>query len=165
MKKLSQLPEAESTKLKEIYESGDREELKSYIASLRAQQWPLRAIGEPLGLSRSTIQFWEKNYTDEPNDEVLYSPRAIETSGVKTVRWRTQILDGDYIRFRELAALAKGVRSQTPQGSPLRLASAELDALIETYLSRMVPITEIAKAMGVTHRAVKARIERRHENE
>ena len=161
---LTQLPEEEATYLKKLYESGDRKALKRHIAALRDKQWPLRAIGEPLGLSRSTIQFWERAADGGyPSKAVTLSPKAIETAGVKTVRWRTRIHPVHWEEFGKLAKSAQKVRSQTPEISQLREDAERLDVLIEYYLNKMVPVTSIAKAMGVTHRAVKARMERRDE--
>lgn len=163
---LAQLPQNEANRLREIHASGDRDALRGYIRALRDRRWPLRAIGEPLGLSRSTIQFWETTGVPEenPSQEIVVSmsPRAIETAGDKLTRRRSEVLEEDKQRMNLLSFMAKQVRSQTPENSPLRRAANELDAKIEEYLKRMVPVTEIAKAMGVTHRAVKARMERYH---
>jgi DNA-binding transcriptional MerR regulator len=163
---LVHLPQAQADRLKALYSSGDRPALKAYIGALRAQGWPLRAIGEPLDLPRSTIQYFEKS-ADQTADtsSIPLSPKAIETAGTKTVRWRTHIPAEQRPMLRELADKAKRVRSTTPQDSELRQASDRLDSLIQHYLDRMVPVTEIAEAMGVTHRAVNARIERRNESD
>ena len=161
---LETLPAAQAEHLRALYASGDRPGLKAYIVALRAKQWPLRAIGEPLGLSRSTIQYFERSasYIDNTRVEIPLSPRAIETDGVKTVRWRSHIPENQKPTLRLLSDQARRVRAQTPADSPLRRASTDLDYWIEHYLYRMVPVTEIAEAMGVTHRAVKARLERRN---
>lgn len=161
---LETLPEAQADRLQAIYASGDRPALKAYIAALRARGWPLRAIGDPLGLPRSTVQYFENN---APSDVVVaaaipLSVRFIENAGAKTARWRTHIPEDHRDLLRTRAADARRVRAQTPANSPLREAAERLDNLIELYLSRMVPVTEIAEVMGVTHRAVTARLERRN---
>ena len=160
-RKIVDLPKELVEELLAIYESGDREMLSNYIISLRAQKWPLRAIGEPIGMSKSTVQFWERAATADAVD-TTYSPRAIESAGVRTVRWSARISDGDLERFRTLSEEARKVRSQTPENSSQRIAAEELDLLIEVYLNKMVTVTDIANAMGVTRRAVRARMERRN---
>ena len=164
---LPHLPEAQADRLRALHASGDRPALKAYINALRAQQWPLRAIGEPLGLSRSTIQYFEKTaeYVDHTILDIPFSPKAIETAGARTVRWRSHLPGNQKAWLHVLAQQARKVRAQTLPGSAPHRASEDLDNLIEHYLNRMVPVTEIAEAMGVTHRAVKARIERRSETD
>ena len=162
---LATLPTAEVDRLKALHESGDRDALRAYIRALREQQWPLRAIGDPLGVSRSTVQYWEQTGqpAKDPKDTVVpLSPRAITTAGTKTVRWRSRLPEGVAEQLKYHADRAKMVRSQTPPNSPLRQSAKILDDMIALYLSHMVAVTEIAEAMGVTHRAVKARMERRN---
>ncbi len=161
-----QLPKEEQDALVALHKGGDRVALKSRILALRAQKWPLRAIGEPMGVGRSTVQMWEQSSSEVDQsmlpEDVKLSPRAIETAGVKEVRWKVAVSSEDVYWLRTLYLSARKVRSQTPQSSPLRANSAELDELIEHYLNKMVPVTDIARHMGVTHRAVKARLERRN---
>ena len=160
------LPEAEAKILKELRASGDKDALRSKVAALRAQKWTLRTIADAVGVSRTTIQDWERGapQSDEPPDATL-SPKAIETAGDKTVRWRSHIKRVDKERLARLAPQAQKVRSQTPAESPLRQAADLLDLTIVYYIERMTAITEIAEAMGVTHRAVKARLERMVESD
>lgn len=160
---LAHLPEVEQQKIRDLYASDDRPALKNHIAALRRQHWPLRSIAEALGLSRATVQYWERNAdpTSQP-EKVPLSPKAIETAGVRTVRWRSHLRQDEAERLAVLAPQAQKVRSQTPEDSPLRDAAALLDALILKAQGRMVAVTEIAQAMGVTHRAVSARLERLH---
>jgi hypothetical protein len=163
---LETLPPEQAARLRLLHAQGDHESLKTYIAALRAQQWPLRAIGEPLGLSRSTIHYFERNAKGPKDTSSIPLPeRAFEVAGAKTVRWRTHLPPEQRDRLADLAKKARRVRAQTPANSELRIAADTLDTLIEVYLHRMVPVTEIADAMGVTHRAVTARIERRNETD
>ena len=155
------LPPLESERLLELYENGDRVELKRYIAALRANKWTLQAVAETLGVSKSTVQYWERHAKGVNPEDAPLSPRGVEVQGVKTVKWRTHVPTKDVEHIAYLAQQARKVRSQTPAGSQLYKDAEMLDFLIQENLTRMVSVTELAGIMGVTNRAVKARIERR----
>lgn len=163
------LPDEEQDKLRQIRESGDLPALRQYVLALRQAKWPLRAIGDPLNAPRSTVRMWEK--AANPNAELPVVPeceRAQRDRGERVARLRMDVPPDDRPRLKKLAEEAQTVRARTPDGSPARVAAAELDTMIAAYISRNVPIKRIADHMGVTPRAVTARYERyraRKENE
>lgn len=155
------LPDTENARLQELYGQKDRSELISYVSLLRSTGWTLQDIANCLGVQRSTVQYWERKAKNPQSvKEVPYSPREIEQRGVKTVKTFVLIPKNDEIRLKELSIQAKKISNRTPADSPLRQMSYELDCLIYKHVRRMVPVSKIAEAMGVTHRAVRARLER-----
>jgi len=155
------LPEQERDKLLELYDHEDRTALIEYICALRSRQWTLQDIANVLGVQRSTVQYWErKGKLGESVKKVTSSPKEIKNQGNQTVKTYILIPESDRIRLKDLSAQARKISNRTPDNSPLRQAAAELDQLIHKHLLRMVPVSKIAEAMGVTHRAVRSRIER-----
>jgi len=67
----------------------------------------------------------------------------------------------DRDRLVELAASVRTIRGWTPANSQARKDAETLEVLIESYILRGVPVKRIAMRMGVTYRAVAARLERR----
>lgn len=155
------LPEEEQQKLRAVREAGDLPELRQRILALRRAKWPLRAIGDPLGAPRSTVRMWETNADEEGElPEVPECPRAERDRGERTVRLRMDVPVNDRSQLKALAKAARQVRGRTPKDAPARLAADQLDAMIESYIQRDVPVKRIATHMGVTPRAVAARYER-----
>lgn len=154
------LPEDEQQKLREDRENS-LEALYQRVYALRQAQWPLRAIGEAVDAPRSTVRMWELKAdpkADAPT--VPECPRAEQQRGERTVRLRLDVPAAEREELRTLAEQARTVRGRTPKDHPARKAADKLDKMIETYISRNVPVKRIANHMGVTPRAVAARYER-----
>lgn len=158
------LPYHEAETLRKLYDSGDRVCLQLYIVALRAQLWSLQEIADVLNVSRSTVLFWERNAPDRAAimPTVPLSHRAIENAGVRTLKKRVHIPKNDRALLPHLAQQARKVTRTTPSSSQLKKDAELFDRLIEIYLERTVPITEIAQAAGISHRAISARLERKN---
>lgn len=159
------LPKQEADTLRKLHSSGDRVCLQLYIVALRSQLWSLQDIADALGVGRSTVLYWERNAPDRAAimPKVPLSPRAIETSGTRTLKQRVHIPHYDKERLPYLAQQARKVTRNTPPTSQLKKDAELFDQLIEQYLQRTVPITEIANTAGISHRAVSARLERKYQ--
>jgi len=59
----------------------------------------------------------------------------------------------------QLSVLARRYRSKTRPDSPYARANQELTEIVRDLYSRGVPLREVAKAMGVSYRAVVRRVE------
>lgn len=155
------LPEHETDKLKELYQKKDRQPLMAYIAALRKERWTLQDIANALGTTRSTIQYWENKNQNECNDsDIAVSVRKLSSYGVKTKKSFAEIPVADQERMAYLSQQAKKIGNKTPVDSPLHALSQELDEIIYKHLLRLVPVSKIAEACHVTHRAIRARYER-----
>ena len=160
------LPGREADKIRSLRENDDLDGLRSRVLALRQAGWTLAAIGEPLGAGRSTVRLWETKARasglDDWAEHGVPSPPPRPSAAPRVARLRPDVPEGERARLRELAESARVVRGGTPADSPHRRDAEELDQLIEGYLRRQVAATRIAEHMGVTHRAVRARMERRH---
>jgi hypothetical protein len=159
-----ELPAEEKEKLRAIRESNDLVALRQRVYALREAQWPLRAIGDPLGAPRSTVRMWEQNADPDLHlPDVPECIRAAKQRGERVVRLRMDVPPEYRDELKKLAVSARHVRGRTPKDSPFRKDADKLDQLIEQFVSRNVPVKRIAGYMGVTPRAVAARLERYQE--
>lgn len=145
------------TKLRE----SDRDSFYRTVASLRLNGWPLRAIATPLGVSRSIVAMWEKkaNSTDNlPTTEPL--PERPEKKPV--VKETYEIEDDQQQVMYNLAREASMVRRYTDLNSPSRRAARELEDLLHHHSEQGASLSQLAKACGVSRRAVAQRLEKRN---
>ena len=159
------LPEAEAARLITLREAGPSQlpALRGRVKALRNANWSLAAIGAPLGANRSTTRMWElgakpEDVTTASNVPVPTGP--VKTRAVKLVRLYPDVPDGERPELARLADSARRVRGWTPADSQARKDALELERLLEVYVNRGVPLKRIAEHLGVTHRAIAARLER-----
>ena len=157
------LPESEVLILQRLISSGDYKGLKARVALLRQKGWSVRQIAPAAGVSRTTVSNWGSTPVD-PYAQSVLSHRVIASAGVKTVKWYARIPRYDVEEMQKLAVGAKKVTSASSKDSENYQDGLFLDNFIQHYLDNLVPVTEIAKILGITHRAVRARLERRHDN-
>jgi len=74
---------------------------------------------------------------------------------------KVHISTQDEKRIAELAPEASLVRRFTAQDSPTRAAALELEDLLWHYKELGVTLNDLAKAAGVTRRAIAQRLEKR----
>lgn len=157
-----ELPSHEVEALREVRESGNLQALRQRVFALRRAGWPLRAIGEPLdGTPRSTVRMWELA-ADADGDlpAVSSCPKGRSEHGERVVRLRLDVPTLERAELKRLAESARKVRGWTPQDAQERKDADQLDELLVTYTKRGVPTKRLATHMGVTYRAVAARLER-----
>lgn len=170
----AELPEAEKQRLQQLRASEDQRPLHFRVLALRDRGWPLRAIGDAIGVSRMSIQVWETDSRKKPEHiaaaktlkNVPTLPLDVRGSGVSAKKMKIDVPPHDRKRLRELAAQAKTVRRWSAPDAPERVASAELDKLVLKYVRErgVAPMT-VARHAGVTRRAIMARLERLDERE
>lgn len=155
-----ELPAHEAEALREC--RGDLSALRQRVYALRKAKWPLRAIGEPLDdTARSTVRMWE--LAADPNGplpDVSPCPRGDSVGGERVVRLRFDVPVTEREELKRLALSARTVRGWTPKDAPTRKDADKLDRLLIKYTKRGVPVKRLATHMGVTYRAVAARLER-----
>lgn len=155
---VAELPQEEQGKLREIRDSKDLPALRQRVLALTLAKWPLRAIGDPLDAPRSTVRMWKLGA--DPSGDLPTVPecdRAARERGERTVRFRMDVPPADRKQLKKLAESARNVRGRTPKDAPVRKDADKLDKMIDSYISRNVPVKRIATHMGVTPRAVAAR--------
>lgn len=161
-----QLPDDEGALLRRLRETDRRLFLARVHALVEDGGWPLRAVGEPLGTGRSTVRAWKVAAEgDKTSDEPDALPPVPVRTRVKVVRMRPDVPEEEQEHLLRLAQQARNVNRWTPAGAPERLASQELNRLLHMYVRRGVPVRTLANRLGVTYRAVVARLERQEKQQ
>lgn len=135
----------------------DKDEFYALVWALRSKNWPLRAIAEPLGVSRTAVQGWERKPTNAfipPVEEMPTPPPKERTSGTP----RKNLSDEECQVLRELAEDASTVRRYTDQNSPTRRSASLLEAKLYTYRTKGISLTQLAEACGVSRSAIAQRL-------
>lgn len=170
----AKLPESEKTLLLELRQNPDQRGLRERVTALRMSGWPLRAIGDAVGVSRMSVHVWESAVKENPDalkrashiTDTPSLPLTARGSGVSVKKMPVDVPEHDRERLAELSMKAKTVRRWSAEDSPERAASRELDELVIKYVERRnVKPMLVARHAGVTRRAIMARIERIHERE
>lgn len=158
------LPEDEGALLRRLRET-DRRRFLIRVRALVDAGWPLRAVGEPLDAGRSTVRSWKMSAVDPETDLDLSELPPVPTrSRLKVVRLRPDVPEEDRDHLVDLAQKARSVNRWTPADAEERKASQELNELLQMYVHRGVPVRTLANRLGVTYRAVVARIERQEQH-
>jgi hypothetical protein len=158
---LPELSESTIQRLLELRSMEDKEEFYLHIASLRRNSWPLRAIAEPLGVSRSIVNIWETKIDPlAPLPEVEALPKQISEQ-VKPIYSKYELSEEDSRKLWHLAREASKVRRYTDPDSPSREAARELEDLLHYHKERGASLNTLKNACGVSRRAVAQRLEKR----
>lgn len=134
------------------------------VQQLYQKGWTLAAIGSaftpPKG--RSSIKAWADRPTppnvaiDVPIPDPNYkTPR---NGYVRKTPVSPGITPGDSWDLEHYAPLARRYRSGMASTSPEAIANAKMDDLVRRLRDADVTIAEIARAAGVTHRAISRRL-------
>jgi len=160
--------------------------LKSYVDFLGADSprthyllylifekgWTLRAISEVSKINTQKLhrifkQFKEKENVDFESSmeypEHIELPSWVTDSNSKyiPIRPRSPGIDSSTSRrLRQLSLDARHYRSGMADDSIAALANSELDVLVAKLFNSYVKIAEIARACGVTPRAIRKRLEK-----
>jgi len=161
------LPDAEAQKLRELREAGPNSlpQLRARVALLREAGWSLAAVGKPLGANRSTTRMWQ---TSAKPEDVLAATFETGTkpvsperrASVKVVRLYPDVPEDERDELVKLATSARRIRGWTPPDSEARRDASEFERRLREYNARGVPLKRMAEHIGVTHRAIAARLER-----
>ena len=142
--------------------SGDR--LYNRVRSLFEAGWALQAIGDSLEKKRprSTVRSWVTRPTDPLNigDAPIPTPKhKTHPDGYQKRRPESPGISAfDLDQIRSLAPLARQFRAKMSKTSAHAVANARLTELCIRLHSEGVGITELAKAAGVTYRAMYKRV-------
>lgn len=130
-------------------ESGQTSTYLSHVKALRVEGWPLSAISEVFGVSKTTISAWEgrSDYDAEPVEVPTY-PKTRDLSHFETEN------------LRILTEQSSRVRRFTDVNAPGRRSALVLEKTLLHLHGEGITITALAKACGVTRRAVNQRMEK-----
>jgi hypothetical protein len=138
-----------------------------HVLSLRLFEagWTIRSISEAFSppKSRSTVQYWIKmgkeSFSDVSVDVPTPSYRTHEDGYQRLTPVSPGIKSDVASELRELANLARYYRSGMSSTSVQAVANRQLNSLIVNLVSKNIKVAEIARACGVTHRAIARRLE------
>lgn len=132
------------------------------VRDLHAAGWTLQAIGNAFSppRRRSTILSWVNR---PPSSAILLGfpsvPRPDRSTPVRPRR-RAFLTPAQQEEIHSLSLLARRYRAGTPSLSPSSIANDTLTAVIVSHFQRGVRVADIARAAGVTHRAITRRLEK-----
>ena len=161
--RLQSIPKKEADFLNSLTGSN----LHRRVSTLFHAGWTLASIGEALTppKGRSTIKSWVDRY---PQRDLLLYPLDVD---VPIPRLRTP--DGGYQRLtpvspgvpsdiadvlKEIAPIAKNYRARMSSVTKEYQANEEMDRITRELKANDVSIADIARAAGVTHRAIARRL-------
>lgn len=134
--------------LKSLHESGQSDELIAHVKALRVEGWPLSVVSEAVGVSKTSISKWSHKDTEFIPVEVPEYSRPHEL---------TQF---EITNLRLLTEKASKVRRFTDPQSPARIAALALEKSLISHKENGVTISDLARACGVTRRAINQRLEK-----
>lgn len=161
------LPELEAQKLRTLREAGPSAlpQLRARVSALRDVGWSLAAVGKPLNANRSTTRMWQ--LAAKPEDvaesiKTLGQPPAAppRRAASKVVRLYPDVPEAEREELIRLATSARRIRGWTAKDAQERRDAAEFERRLREYSRRGVPLKRLAEHIGVTHRAIAARLER-----
>lgn len=135
----------------------ENDALNNYIAALRQAGWTLAAIGEGMGVTREAVRLRQLRATRiDTHSHIPAVPVRIKP----TKKPRPVIPPTTLALLLELKAQAMQVNGVTALDSPLRVASERYSELLAEQVLAGVSIYRIARQLGVTHLAIRARLAR-----
>lgn len=142
------LPSEYVSELRGLRESGQSDLFLSHIKSLRDSCWPLSTLATALDVSKTTVAKWgNKDFdTKEVETPPFYIPPTIS--------------DIEASVLAELTKKSSTVRRFTAPNSPARKAAEALESMLLDLRSKGVSVTDLAKACGVTRRAINQRLDK-----
>lgn len=152
-------------RLKDLRSGDDKQAFYALVVALRRNKWPLRAIAESLGVSRSIVNIWEsklKDSTPVPKTEEL--PNIISEQ-VRPIYMRYTLSEEESVELYVLTREASKVRRFTAPDSPSRQAAKKLEELLHYHKERGASLNTLKVACGVSRRAVAQRLEKRERDD
>lgn len=129
-----------------------------HVKALRAAQWPLRAISEPLGVSRTTVSNWELGAPSGASlPEVEQMPLTAPKDRTKAQKKVTLTTD-EAEELHRLTEEAATVRRFTDANSQSRQSARLLESMLYNYREKGHTLTELAKACHVSRSAIAQRL-------
>lgn len=140
--------------------TADKENFYAYVVSLRKEGWPLRAIAEPFGVSRTAVSGWEHRYGIDrplpPVEAFPVAPPKDRKNGMK----KFHLTDAESAELARLTKDASTVRRFTDANSTSRESARILESMLYTYTQKGATRMQLAKACGVSRSAVAQRLKK-----
>lgn len=156
-KQLPTLPQATVNQLVAL-RGTSKEEFHALIKALRLENWPLRAIAEPFGVSRTAASDWEKAYDGATELPKVPSLPVVPVKERKSAYKKTELSADEAQDLLKLANLASEVRRYTDVSAPSRRAALELEGKLIEYANKGISRTQLAKYCGVSRSSIQQRL-------
>lgn len=143
----------------ELIKSLNRQEFISYCRALKAEGWTLQSIADAKGITRERIRQLVVGYPEvsAPINH-LPVPKLPVIEAVKVVKKVREVPDEVAMLLKDLHSKAYWVRGK----SPLNREEAERlgEFIWDLIHNQFYSINQVAKAIGVSHLAIRARLVR-----
>ena len=143
----------------ELIKSLNRQEFISYCRALKAEGWTLQSIADAKGITRERIRQLVVGYPEvSASIDHLSVPKLPVIEAVKVVKKVREVPDGVAMLLKNLHSKAYWVRGKS---SLNRKEAEQLGELISDLIyNQFYSINQVAKAIGVSHLAIRARLVR-----
>jgi hypothetical protein len=153
------LPESEQVLLRSLV----KDQLWSRVQLLHEAGWTLQSIADAFEppRRRSTIRSWV--IKEVSRHEFITATPTPPVKKPRSVRQRPKspgIPHDEQLRIARLSPLARRYRSRTSSGSASFTANNELTVIAGELFLKGVTVSELARASGVTYRAMKRRVDK-----
>ena len=153
------LPKSEAIFLASL----SKEQLWRRVKDLNDAGWTLQSIADAFDppRRRSTIRSWV--IKDTPECEFVTATPAPPQPKAKSRRKRPRspgIPHDEQLRIARLSPLARRFRARTNPSSTSFTANQELTNIAGLLYNKGVTVSELARASGVTYRAMKRRVDK-----
>jgi hypothetical protein len=153
------LPESEAALLATL----SKEQLWRRVKDLNDAGWTLQSIADAFSppRRRSTIRSWV--IKDTPEFEFITATPTPPQPKAKSRRKRPRspgIPHDEQLRIARLSPVARRFRARTNPSSVSFTANQELTSIAGLLYNKGVTVSELARASGVTYRAMKRRVDR-----
>ena len=153
------LPKSEA----ELLASISKEQLWRRVKDLNDAGWTLQSIADAFDppRRRSTIRSWV--IKDTPECEFVTATPTPPQPKAKSRRKRPRspgIPHDEQLRIARLSPLARRFRARTNPSSTSFTANQELTSIAGLLYNKGVTVSELARASGVTYRAMKRRVDK-----
>jgi len=148
------LPEEETLLLRSL----SQPDLHPRLKALNSVGWPISTLANALSPARpkATVHYWiSRCHTSDRLDIPLPHPLKREKAARPV---RPTVSPEDAATLRSLSQLARRHRARQRPDAPQAIASRELTILAAQLNSTGVPTAAIAKAAGISYRAMHKRI-------
>lgn len=156
-KQLPTLPQATVKQLVAL-RGTSKEDFHALIKALRLENWPLRAIAEPFGVSRTAASDWEKAYDGVTELPKVPALPVVPVKERKSTYKKVELSVDEANDLRKLANLASEVRRHTDANAPSRRAAMELEGKLIEYANKGISRTQLAKYCGVSRSSIQQRL-------
>ena len=153
------LPKSEA----ELLASISKEQLWRRVRDLNDAGWTLQSIADAFTppRRRSTVRSWVKK--DTPEYEFITATPVPPQPKIRSRRKRPNspgIPHDEQLRIARLSPLARRFRARTNPSSTSFTANQELTSIAGLLYNKGVTVSELARASGVTYRAMKRRVDK-----